>query len=134
MPKFFVLPEKVQNNKILIDTDDVSHITRVLRLGIDDVLTICDSMGRDFEAKISEISDKKIITIAFYEAYLNDLFVLAVSTHGTPEKSVDEILLETAILYGRAVEEAKEDVKRILNVRSAVGVLLKGASEKFTPP
>ena len=81
-----------------------------------------------------KISDKKIITIAFYEAYLNDLFVLAVSAHGTPEKSIDEILLETAFLYGRAVEEAKEGVKRILNVRNAVGVLLKGASAKFTPP
>ena len=62
---------------------------------------------------------------ASYEAYLNDLFVLAVSTHGTPEKSIDEILLETAISYERTVEEAKEDVKRILNVRNAVGVLLK---------
>lgn len=78
--------------------------------------------------------EKKITNQASYEAYLNDLFVMAVSSHGTPEKSVDEILLETAILYGRAVEEAKEDVKRILNVRNAVGVILKGVSEKFTPP
>ena len=78
--------------------------------------------------------DKKLTTQTSYEAYLNDLFVMAMNTHGTPEKSVDEILLETAILYGRAVEEAKEDVKRILNVRNAVGALLKGVSEKFTPP
>ena len=61
MPKFFVLPEKVYDNKILIDTDDVAHITRVLRLGIGDVITICDSRSRDFEAKISEISDKRIV-------------------------------------------------------------------------
>ena len=78
--------------------------------------------------------DKKLTTQTSYEAYLNDLFVMAVSSHGTPEKSIDEILLETALLYGRAVEVAKEDVKRILNVRNAVGVLLKGVSEKFTPP
>ena len=80
------------------------------------------------------MAKEKINNNASYEAYLNGLFVMAVSSHGTPEKSVDEILLETAILYGRAVEEAKEDVKRILNVRSAVGALLKGVSEKFTPP
>ncbi len=61
MPKFFVLPEKVYDNKILIDTDDVAHITRVLRLGVDDVITVCDSRSRDFEAKIAEISDKKIV-------------------------------------------------------------------------
>lgn len=87
------------------------------------------------ELKIQRImKNEKIYNQASYEAYLNDLFVMTVSSNGTPEKSVDEILLETAILYGRAVEEAKEDVKRILNVRNAVGVLLKGVSEKFTPP
>ena len=61
MPKFFVLPEKVRDNKILIDTDDVNHITRVLRLGEGDELLVCDSRGTDYEAKISEISDKSII-------------------------------------------------------------------------
>lgn len=78
--------------------------------------------------------NKKIINQASYEEYLNELFAVAVSTHGTPTKSIDEILLEVAILHGRAVEEAKEDVKRILNVRNAVGVLLKGASAQFKPP
>ena len=50
--------------------------------------------------------DKKITNQASNEEYHNDLFVIEASTYGTPEKSVDEILLETAILYGRAVEEA----------------------------
>ena len=43
MPKFFVLPEKVQNNKIIIDTDDVAHIRRVLRMNVGDELLVCDS-------------------------------------------------------------------------------------------
>lgn len=61
MPKFFVLPEKVCDNKIVIDTEDVSHITRVLRLGVGDVLDVCDSLGFDYEARITEIQDKTII-------------------------------------------------------------------------
>lgn len=61
MPKFFVLPEKVRDNKILIDSDDVIHITRVLRMGMGDEILVCDSRGTDYEAKISEISDKSII-------------------------------------------------------------------------
>lgn len=65
------------------------------------------------------------------EAYLNALFVDAVNTQGTPEKSIDEILLAKAVSYGRAVDEAKEDVKRILNVRKAVSILLKSASSKM---
>ncbi len=66
--------------------------------------------------------------LASYEAYLNALFVDAVNMQGTPTKSIDEILLAKAMSYGRAVDDAKEDVKRILNVRGAVYILLKSAS------
>jgi len=65
---------------------------------------------------------------ASYEAYLNDLFKEAVNTQGTPTKSIDEILLAKALSYGRADDEAKEDVKRILNMCCAVSILLKSAS------
>lgn len=61
MPKFFVLPEKVQNDKILIDTDDVAHIRRVLRMNVGDDILICDSTGCDYEAEISEIDEKKVV-------------------------------------------------------------------------
>lgn len=68
------------------------------------------------------------MNLASYEAYLNALFVDAVNMQGTPTKSIDEILLAKAMSYGRAVDDAKEDVKRILNVRGAVYILLKSAS------
>lgn len=70
----------------------------------------------------------KITDLASYEAYLNDLFVAAVSNQGSVTKSVNEVLLDIALSYGRAVADAKEDVKRILKVRDAVSVLLKKAS------
>lgn len=70
----------------------------------------------------------KITDLASNEAYLNDLFVAAVSNQGSVTKSVNEVLLDIALSYGRAVADAKEDVKRILNVRDAVSVLLKKAS------
>lgn len=72
--------------------------------------------------------NKKAMNLASYEAYLNALFVDAVNMQGTPTKSIDEILLAKAMSYGRTVDDAKEDVKRILNVRGAVYVLLKSAS------
>ena len=65
---------------------------------------------------------------ASYESYLNALFVDSVTMQGTPSKSIEEILLTKAISFGRKIDEAKEDVKRILNVRAAVGVLLKSAA------
>lgn len=63
-----------------------------------------------------------------FEQYLNRLFTDAVTNYGTTSKSLSEILLEKAVSYGRAIDDAKEDVKRILNVRAAVGVLLKSAA------
>lgn len=61
MPKFFVLPEKVDNNRILIDTEDVLHIKKVLRMNVGDKLLICDSTGSDYETEISEINEKTIL-------------------------------------------------------------------------
>lgn len=60
MPKFFVSPDKIENNKIYIDTDDVAHIKKVLRLSEGDEIAVCDSTGTDYRAKISRIADKSI--------------------------------------------------------------------------
>lgn len=61
MPRFFVLPEKVCDGIITIDTEDVGHIRRVLRLGEGDKIEVCDTTGFDYEAEISEISEKSVI-------------------------------------------------------------------------
>ena len=61
MPKFFVTQDKITDNQIIIDTEDVTHISRVLRLGIGDSVTICDSQGTDYEAEITEMEQKRIV-------------------------------------------------------------------------
>lgn len=61
MPKFFVPHEKITDTQIIIDTEDVAHITRVLRLGVGDTVTVCDSKGTDYEAEITETEPKRII-------------------------------------------------------------------------
>lgn len=61
MPKFFVPKENVQNNKILINNEDVAHITKVLRCKLGDELNLCDGCGTDYTAVISQIENKQII-------------------------------------------------------------------------
>ncbi len=61
MPKFFVSRDKISDGKIIIDTSDVTHITRVLRLSPGDSLTVCDSSGTDYTAVISEISPNRVV-------------------------------------------------------------------------
>lgn len=61
MPKFFVSPDKVNDGIITIDTKDVGHIKRVLRLGEGDIITVCDSTGTDYNAKISKINENAVL-------------------------------------------------------------------------
>ena len=61
MPKFFIPHEKITDTQVIIDTEDVTHITRVLRLGRGDTVTCCDSRGTDYEVKICEVEQKKIV-------------------------------------------------------------------------
>lgn len=61
MPKFFVPHTNVTENSIVIDSEDVAHITKVLRLKVGDEINVCDGRGIDYTAKISETEKKRII-------------------------------------------------------------------------
>lgn len=61
MPKFFVEPSKVSGDNITIDTTDVLHITKVLRLNIGDLVTVSDSTSTDYECEITEISKDSVL-------------------------------------------------------------------------
>ncbi len=60
MPKFFVEPSKVTGDTITIDTSDVLHITKVLRLNTGDIVTVSDSKSTDYECEITEISKESV--------------------------------------------------------------------------
>lgn len=47
MPKFFVTQDKISDNQIIIDSEDVTHISRVLRLEKGDNVTVCVGQGTE---------------------------------------------------------------------------------------
>ena len=62
MSKFFVKTDKVNNDTILIDTDDVNHIKNVLRKDVGDLIIVCDYEKKiNYNCKIEEIGKKEII-------------------------------------------------------------------------
>lgn len=61
MPRFFVPIENIKDNKIFIDTDDVWHITKVLRMNEGDEIVACDGKGYDYRATIFKITKNEII-------------------------------------------------------------------------
>ena len=61
MSKFFVQSNKINDNKILIDNEDVNHIKNVLRKKIGDEILICDyEKNINYNCKIKEILKNEI--------------------------------------------------------------------------
>ncbi|MBQ3037554.1 MAG: 16S rRNA (uracil(1498)-N(3))-methyltransferase [Clostridia bacterium] len=60
MPKFFVPKENISENEIIITGQDVSHISRVLRMKKGEELLLCDGRGNDYIAVIGDIMQDKI--------------------------------------------------------------------------
>lgn len=61
MPKFFTARENITEQQIIINNEDVTHITKVLRLKCGDGITVCDGQGFDYQAEIEEIAQKEIL-------------------------------------------------------------------------
>lgn len=62
MSRFFVKDTNIHSEYIDITGEDVSHIKKVLRLRLGDNITVCDSKGQDYNARIEKIEDDFIRT------------------------------------------------------------------------
>ncbi|MGN0108403.1 MAG: 16S rRNA (uracil(1498)-N(3))-methyltransferase [Hominilimicola sp.] len=101
MPKFFVTQDKITENKIIIDTEDVAHISRVLRLGIGDHVTVCDSQGTDYEAEIAEMEQKQIIcNITEKHASQSEPNIKVTLFQGLPKASKMEYIIQKTTELG----------------------------------
>ncbi len=70
MARFFVPEKAISGNTILIEGEDVSHITKVLRLREGDTFTVCDGMRHDYLCSL-EAADKKTVTAKILEEQEN---------------------------------------------------------------
>lgn len=61
MPRFFVSPDQIKDNLIQITGPDVNHITRVLRLGPGDGLTVLDGRGGVYQAVIESLGKNQVL-------------------------------------------------------------------------
>lgn len=61
MSKFFVKPEQIKNDNIIIDGDDVNHILNVLRMKKDDEIQVCNQVtGENYNAKITQYTKNEV--------------------------------------------------------------------------
>lgn len=64
MPRFFFKPQDKADTSIKLSGSDVSHITTVLRLGIGEMIELCDGCGNDYLAQIDSIKGDLLIAKA----------------------------------------------------------------------
>ena len=101
MPKFFVTQDKITKNQIIIDTEDVAHISRVLRLGIGDSITVCDSQGTDYEAEIEEMEQGRVIcTVTGKRASVSEPNIKVTLFQGLPKASKMEYIIQKTTELG----------------------------------
>ena len=53
MPRFFVSPDKIAEDTILITGDDAHHISYSLRMACGDDITVCDGTGMEYLCELS---------------------------------------------------------------------------------
>lgn len=66
MPKYFVLPENITGDTIVITGEDAKHLATVLRSEEGDFVEVCDGCGIDYSCEITDV-DKKEVTLKINE-------------------------------------------------------------------
>lgn len=117
MHHFFVTPEDVSRNHVIIMGSDVNHIKNVLRMKENDELLISDGMGRDYHCSIDSITNEKItaeILDTDYEGCeLSSRFYLF---QGMPKADKMELIIQ------KAVELGVHEIIPVLTRRSVVKI------------
>lgn len=117
MHHFFVTPENVSGNHVIIVGSDVNHIKNVLRMKENDELLISDGMGRDYHCSIDSITNEKItaeILDTDYEGCeLSSRFYLF---QGMPKADKMELIIQ------KAVELGVHEIIPVLTKRSVVKI------------
>lgn len=101
MPRFFVEPEQVGGNKIIIEGKDVNHITKVLRMKIGDELTVSDGTGFDYYCAIERIEGDAVFCELRnkWESY-SELPVRLTLFQGLPKADKMELIIQKTVELG----------------------------------
>ena len=61
MPKFFTKTDYISQNELKITGEDVSHISKVLRMSVGESIVVCDGNGNDYDAEITSITKTEVV-------------------------------------------------------------------------
>lgn len=104
MSRFFVDKKNISEESILIDGEDVLHISRVLRMKEGDTLTVCDAEKCDYLCEISNVSKKEIVCKILKKSENQNECACAITLYqGVPKGSKMDLIIQKCVEMG-AVE------------------------------
>lgn len=101
MAKFFVNENQVQNDKIILEGEDVKHVKDVLRMKKNDILNISDGIKFNYTCKIEELLKSSILlNIVSKEEIKNNSKVEIDLFQGVPKFEKMELIIQKATELG----------------------------------
>lgn len=101
MYRFFVSPEQVSENQILIIGDDVNHIKNVLRMKPGEQVRISDGEELEYFCHVVSLSEQEVcLEIDRREAFSTELPVEITLYQGLPKGDKMELIIQKAVELG----------------------------------
>lgn len=102
MYQFFVAPEQIQGNRIVITGKDVNHIKNVLRMKPGEEISISNGLdGKDYRCGIEELKEEEILcTLRFIKEEGVELPSKVYLFQGLPKADKMEMIIQKAVELG----------------------------------
>lgn len=101
MPRFFADPSAISEKRIIIEGDDVNHISRVLRMHPGEEVLVSDGMGTDYSCLISSIEpDAVILDVQNSWTSYTELPVRITLFQGLPKADKMELIIQKTVELG----------------------------------
>lgn len=100
MNRFFVEQKDIDGRRAVIGGEDVSHITRVLRLRVGDTLLLCDGACTEFEGTILSIGKTVEVSLDEGKRCLAELPYQITLLQGLPKAGKMETIIQKCVELG----------------------------------
>ena len=101
MYQFFVPPENIQGNRVVITGEDVNHIKNVLRMKIGEEIAVSNGEdGKEYRCGIVELSDEIVCELRFVKEDGVELPSRITLFQGLPKADKMELIVQKAVELG----------------------------------
>ncbi len=100
MFQFFVEPEQIEGERIVITGSDVNHIRNVLRMRTGEQVRISDNQGGDFYCEIETMQEQQVVLHILSQAKDTEPCVGITLFQGLPKGDKMELVIQKAVELG----------------------------------